>query len=294
MPTYDFIPPEARFMGHRLIAVYYLMALEIFSGPLIPRELTTAAMEFLWAKWKTLHATGDLTLQRLTEETSYPLRSNCVFLLTVGEDFVYAYVGEAIQKATGHNRAGTFLSQSNNPLSHEYAAVYRKVADRMAPACLRYTSPRSQNGKLWLRLALPVPLTPDAVMIVVYSELVSHHMEVYDHLFRTAPDAMVIASPILNDVGHTKDGWVVMMNDRAREMLNFTASIGNLRLSQIAQFANVDVWGRLYAPKSPGLAVPVVTADFDIELMRFPHVFGLKLRPKIASPHTVPLMPAGV
>jgi hypothetical protein len=91
------------------------MALEIFTGPLIPRELSTAAMEFLWAKWKTLHATGDLSLQRLVEESSYPLRPNCVYLLTTGDDFVYAYVGEAIQKATGHNRAGTLLSQSNNP-----------------------------------------------------------------------------------------------------------------------------------------------------------------------------------
>lgn len=269
------------------------MTLEIFTGPLIPRELTTAPMEFLWTKWKTLHATGDLSLQRLTEETSYPLRSNCVYLLTTGDDFVYAYVGDAIQKATGHNRAGTLLSESNNSLCREYAAVYRRVADQMIPACLRYTSPRNQTGKLWLRLALPLRISPDAMMIVVYSELVSHHMEVYDHLFRTAADAMVIASPIVNDVGHTKDGWVVMMNDRAREILRFTGSIGNLRLSQIPQFTNIDFWGRLYAPRSPGIAGPVGTDNFDIELMRFPHVFGLRLRPKTPAGRvdSVPLAP---
>jgi PAS domain-containing protein len=127
-------------------------------------------------------------------------------------------------------------------------------------------------------------------MIVVYSELISHHMEVYDHLFRTASDAMVIASPIINDVGHTKDGWVVMMNDRAREILGFTASIGNLRLSQIPQFANIDFWGRIYAPKSPSTAGPIATAHFDIEMMRFPHVFGLRLRPK--APALQPDVPA--
>ena len=47
------------------------MALEVFNGTSIPRELATAAMEFLWAKWKTLQSTNDLTLQRLTEECSY-------------------------------------------------------------------------------------------------------------------------------------------------------------------------------------------------------------------------------
>ena len=114
-----------------------------------------------------------------------------------------------------------------------------------------------------------------------YSELIDHHREVYDQLFKTAPDAMVVACPIANDVGHTKDGWVIMMNDRAREMLNFTGSIGNLRLSQVPQFARIDVWGRLYGPKAAQGTIPISTPDFDIELMRFPHVFGLKLRPRM-------------
>jgi PAS domain-containing protein len=257
------------------------MSLEVFSGTSIPRELTTAAMEFLWAKWKTLHATGDLTLQRLTEESSFPLREHLVFLMTTGDDFVYTYVGEAVKKAIGRDRAGLLLSASGNPMSCEYAQVYRKVADSLIPACLRYTLPTTQNGKIWQRLVLPVPIAEAAVCIVVYSELIDHHREVYDQLFKTAPDAMVVACPIANDVGHTKDGWVIMMNDRAREMLNFTGSIGNLRLSQVPQFARIDVWGRLYGPKAAQGTVPISTPDFDIELMRFPHVFGLKLRPRV-------------
>ncbi|MFT6669421.1 MAG: hypothetical protein ACJAVZ_000875, partial [Afipia broomeae] len=35
------------------------MAIEVFNGTSIPRELTTAAMEFLWVKWKTLNDTND-------------------------------------------------------------------------------------------------------------------------------------------------------------------------------------------------------------------------------------------
>ncbi|ACI91552.1 hypothetical protein OCAR_4406 [Afipia carboxidovorans OM5] len=257
------------------------MSLEVFSGTSIPRELTTAAMEYLWAKWKTLYATGDLTLQRLTEESNYPLRDRLVFLMTAGDDFVYTYVGAEIQRAIGRDRAGSLLSTSGNPMRGEYARVYRKVADDLIPACLRYTLPTTQNGKIWQRLILPVPIADTAVCLVVYSELIDHHKEVYDQLFRTAPDAMVVACPIANDVGHTKDGWVIMMNDRARDMLGFTRSIGNLRLSEIPQFAGVDVWGRLYGPNVSSGLIPVPSANFDIELMRFPHVFGLKLRPRL-------------
>lgn len=256
------------------------MALEVFSGSTIPRELTTAAMEYLWAKWKTLHATGGLTVQRLTEESTYPLRTNCVFMATLKDDFVYMYVGEAMQKAIGHDLTGSLLSDNDNPLSREYTAVYRKVSAHMQPVCMRYTSPRTQNGQIWLRLVLPIRIADDAVFLVVYSELISHHREVYDHLFRTAADAMIVACPISNEAGHTTDGWVIMMNDNARSLLKFNGSIGNLRLSEMPQFAGIDFWGRLYAPKGSSPLSALTTPDFDIELMRFPHLFGLRLRAK--------------
>lgn len=257
------------------------MALEVFNGTSIPRELTTAAMEFLWVKWKTLHDTNDLTLQRLTEECSYPLRANSIHLMSVGDDFVYMYVGEAVQAVASENLAGTLLSQQQtNPLKREFADVYRKVTAQRAPAFIRFTASWSQSGQLWQRLVLPIPIADGSTILMIYSELINHQTEVYEHLFRTAPDAMIIACPITNDVGHTSDGWVLMMNDRARQLLKFDGSIGNLRLTQLAPFAGVDIWGRLYAPKSAA-AVQVTTADFDVEIMRFPHVFGLRISPKL-------------
>lgn len=256
------------------------MAIEVFSGTSIPRELTTAAMEFLWVKWKTLHDTNDLNIQRLTEECSYQLRANSIHLLSTGNDFVYMYVGEAVQAAAGEKLAGTLLSQQANLLKREFSDVYRQVAKRLTPAFVRFTATWSQSGQLWQRLVLPIPIADGTVILLVYSELIDHQTEIYDHLFRTAPDAMVIACPITNDAGHTTDGWVLMMNDRARQLLNFESSIGNLRLTQLPQFAGVDLWGRLYAPKSAAAVTPVTTADFNVEIMRFPHVFGLRISPK--------------
>lgn len=268
------------------------MALEVFNGTSIPRELATEAMEFLWAKWKTLNSTNDLTLQRLTEECSYPLRPYSTYLMSVGDDFVYMYVGQAIQAATsGKTLAGTLLSQSDNPLAGDFAEVYRETAKKMTPTFLRFTGARSQNGKLWQRLVLPIRVADGAVILMIYSELISHQTEVYEHLFRTAPDAMIVACPIANDVGHTTDGWVVMMNDSARMMLNFKGGIGNLRLTQLPQFAGIDLWGRLYAPKTAAAATPIVTPDFDIELMRFPRAFGLRIKPKTVRADGASLVP---
>ncbi|MCF2521267.1 PAS domain-containing protein [Bradyrhizobium sp. G127] len=256
------------------------MAIEVFNGTSIPRELATAAMEFLWAKWKTLNDTNDLNVERLTEECSYELRANSIHMVSVGDDFAYVYVGEAIKAAARERLSGCLLSQLTNPLKGEFGEVYRQVAKRMSPAFIRYTGGRSQSGKVWQRLILPIKVTESTVMLVIYSELISYQIEVYEHLFRTAPDAMIIASPISNDVGHTVDGWIVMMNDRARQLLGFDGSIGNLRLTQLPQFAGVDIWGRLYAPKSAAAVTPVTTADFNVEILRFPRVFGLRISPK--------------
>jgi PAS domain-containing protein len=210
----------------------------------------------------------------------------------VGDDFSYIYVGEALQAAANENLAGTLLSDNPSPLKREFVEVYRQVAKRLTPAFIRFTGTRSENGELWQRLVLPIPLAGGAVILMMYSELINHQMEVYEHLFRAAPDAMVVACPITNDAGHTIDGWVVMMNDRARHLLNFDDGIGNLRLTELPQFANIGLWDRLHAPK-PSAASAIMTADFEVDVMRFSHVFGLRIRPKAETirDETVTLAP---
>jgi len=154
----------------------------------------------------------------------------------------------------------------------------------MTPAFIRFTGSRSEDGELWQRLILPIPVAGGGVILMLYSEFINHQMELYEHLFRTASDAMVVTYPITNDAGHPIDGWVVMMNDRARHLLNFDGAIGNLRLSQLPQFANIDLWERLRAPKSSEPSA-IATADFDLDIMRFSHVFGLRIRPKVEAVH---------
>ncbi len=258
------------------------MALEIFNGTSIPREFATAAMEFLWAKWKVLVTTGGLSVQRLIEETSHELRPNLTCLLGHGDDFIYVYVGDVVANESGTSHPGALLSKNTNPLAKEFAEVYRRAAQTLKPSFVRFTNSRSQSGTIWQRLILPVRLADNVVLLAVYTELISHRLEIYDHLFRTAADAMIIACPIANDVGHTVDGWVLMMNDAARERLRFSGSIGNLRLSNLPQFRDINIWGRLYAPK--GASIELKTLEFDLELMRFPRAFGLRLRPKTDDP----------
>jgi hypothetical protein len=252
------------------------MAIEVFQGGSIPRELSSSAMEFLWAKWKTLNATNSLSLQRLTEETSHPLRANATYVLSAGDDFVYMYVGDAIQAAAGFNATGQLVSASDSPIARDLLSVYRQAAGTLAPSFARFSL--KNDGQLWQGLVLPIKLAPNTVLIFCYSELVSHQSEVCDYLFRKSRDAMLIASPIANEVGDVTDGWVVMINDAARELLDFRDGISNLRLKHLPALQGLDLRFRLHPPVPDGTTTHAVASqDIGADIIRFAHVFALRL-----------------
>jgi hypothetical protein len=68
----------------------------------------------------------------------------------VNDDFVYMYVGEAMQAKPAKASRAPLLSQQINPPS-EFADVYRHVAKRLTPAFVRFTATWSQRGQLWQR-----------------------------------------------------------------------------------------------------------------------------------------------
>jgi PAS domain-containing protein len=256
------------------------MAIEVFNGASIPRDLATAGIEYLWSKWRTLNNTNSLNLQRLMEESSQPLRDYCTYVVPAGDDFVYLYIGQALQEAVKHNSTGRLVSRTENSMAKDFVEVYRRAVREMSPLFVRFTSTRSSPGTLWHQVILPVRIHDESVMLVCYSELISHQLEIYEHLFRTARDAMLVASPVTNEAGHVVDGWILMMNDLARQMLNYKRNLGNLRLSALPQFDGIDLWGRIHAPRPTVTTTLVTTQAFDIEILRFPHVFGLRLNLK--------------
>lgn len=260
------------------------MAIEVFQGGSIPRELSSGAMEFLWAKWKTLNATNSLTLQRLTEESSHPLRANSTHMLSVGDDFVYMYAGEAVQAAAGFNPTGRLLSASDSPVARDLLVVYRQVARTLAPSFVRFSGAR--NGRqIWQGLVLPIKLAPGTVLLVCCTNLTSHQSEVYEHLFQTSRDAMLIASPIANEMGEVIDGWVVMINDAARGFLGFHDSIGNLRLKHLQRLRGFEPGFKLHPPAAAGTVLRAATdATFVAEIIRFAHVFALRLTDPTDAP----------
>lgn len=270
------------------------MAIEVFQGGSIPRELSSGAMEFLWAKWKTLHATNGLSFQRLLEESHLPLRANLICMVQAGDDFVYMYVGKALQASLGIDPTGRLLSASDNPVSHDLLEIYRHAAKTGTPSFVRFASSNNSGG-IRQGLVLPITLAPNTVLLVSYSEEISLQSEVCEYLFQSSRDAMVIASPIASDVGDVLDGWVVMMNDAARDLLNFHDSIGNLKLKNLPQLQGFNFGFKLHPPVPIGSHSRLAPVQgLCGEVIRFTHTFALRLnRLDVRSARDAPtLVPA--
>jgi hypothetical protein len=88
---------------------------------------------------------------------------------------------------------------------------------------------------------------------------------------------MIVASPIANELGDVTDGWVVMMNDAARELLDFQAGLSNLRLKHLPALQGIDMRFRLHPPVPDGSISRAASPEIDAEVIRFAHAFALRL-----------------
>lgn len=234
-------------------------------------------MEFLWAKWKTLNATNSLSFQRLLEESDLPLRDNLICMIQTGNDFVYTYVGKSLQVWIDHNPTGQLQSATNRQVARDLQAVYQHAAHTGTPSFVRFAASKG-SGSLLQGLILPIRLTAETALVVGYAEQINVHSEVCEYLFQTSTDAMMIASPIANDVGDVHDGWVVMMNDAARELLNFRDGIGNLRLKHLPQLQAFNFGFKLHPPVPAGTHSVLAPAHgLNAEVIRFTNTFALRL-----------------
>lgn len=141
------------------------MTIEVFPTTSIPQDALSPASEYLLAKWKTLKATGGLTLQRLTEEASYEIAENSIYLIEAGGDFAFMYVGQNVQDRLGINLTGALLSSRTEDVAAELATVYARVLEADAPALVRYITMQDDRSTLWQRMVLPLRIGNIAMLV---------------------------------------------------------------------------------------------------------------------------------
>lgn len=249
------------------------MAVEIFHYDFIPQDKLTAAMKFLLTKWNTLSVMNRLTLQAITEHSSFNIPDNSAYMITAGDDFFYMHMGSNVRSAIGEDHTGKLLSTLNSAIAPDLLDAYQQAVAQKKPIFMRFTSPIAQNALVWERLVLPVLVDRLGTILICYSEVLSHHQGVFEYLFRTARHPWIVTYPIFTAEQELDDGWVLLMNDAARAAFQREQPIGNLRLRELALFQFGDLWTKLrerYVAANPRASVSF--DRIELELVKVNHL----------------------
>jgi hypothetical protein len=242
------------------------MAVEIFHYDSIQQDALAPAMKFLLTKWNTLSVMNKLTLQAITENVTFNISDNSVYMIPVGDDFFFMHVGKNVAAAIGQDFTGRLISTVNDTIAHDLSDAYQQAIAQAKPVLLRFTSNLAQNALVWERLLLPVSVDGMGTLLVCYSEVLSHHQEVFEYLFQNARNPWIVTYPIFRS-GELDDGWVLLMNAAARTAFPFEVATKNLRLRDLALFQFGELWERLresYARANPRATVPFDQLDLDL------------------------------
>ena len=243
------------------------MAVEIFHYDCIPQNDLPPAMKFLLTKWNTLSVMQKLTLQAITEGSSVNVLDNSAYMVPASDDFYFMHVGRNVQAAIGQDHTGKLLSSINTVISQDLLDAYTQATAQEQPIFMRFTSATAQNALVWERLVMPIPVHRLGVILVCYSEVISHHQGVFEYMFQTARHPCLITYPIFNGEQELDDGWVLLMNDAARAAFAYDRPIGNLRLRELSLFQFAQLWTQLrerYVVATPRSTVSLDRVELDL------------------------------
>ena len=261
------------------------MAIELHYGAAIQTASSSQVIKFLNSKWSTLHAAGKLNVQLLTEG-SYDIPSRSIYMITMGDDFLYMHVGAKLREIIKQDFTGRLLSSLvDDPVARDLHEAYAAAVQYAAPMYARFTSPLTENVLLWERMILPVPAGKTGTILVCYSEIISHQLEVYEYVFRNSPVPMMVVYPIFTPEHVIDDGWIVLINDMARNVFGVHEPVGNRRLRELKAFQRPELWSELagrYPTADPEalLNIPVVDDQRDSILVRLNHLSILRFPPR--------------
>lgn len=253
------------------------MAVEVFNAASLPQDSFSPAAEYLFAKWKTLKNTGGLTLQRLTEEASYPIAENAIYMIGAGDDFAFMYVGSKVQRRLETDPTGTLLSQGAEAHAPELSLIYKRVFEAATPFVLRYVTTHGGRSILWQRLVLPIQIGSIQVA-VCYCEIIGQRDDVFDYLFEISRNPLIVFYPTRDERLRINDGWILVGNAVARTLASAGERIDGHRLREYEIFDDGEFWTSMH--KAATAAQPSATARtqrFAFEIVKFGHLLTLRV-----------------
>lgn len=217
-------------------------------GADVPGAVSHPTGQSLTAKWLQIKSERDPTLADFWHETDDAFPERSILFLKSERDYIYLHHGAFLRGRIGFSMQGRSLSELRTRIRARLIEVYDRSVEGFTLAYLLSFADFMHDVVLWGRLVLPLRMsaTDPRVALFVYCQPIADKPTILRTLFERTHASTLIATPIKDENGAMRDGWIVALNDEARRFTGVVEhASGDLHLRHIPLFARDDLWAYL-------------------------------------------------
>jgi len=231
-------------------------------GADVPGTVSHPTGQSLMAKWLHIKAERDPTLADFWHDTDEAFLERSILFLRSGQDYIYLHHGAFLRGRIGFSMQGRSLSELRTRIRARLIEIYDRSVEGFTLAYLLSFADFAQDVVLWGRLVLPLRMsaTDPSVALLVYCQPIADKPAILRALFERTHAGTIIATPIRDDGGAIRDGWIVALNEPARRFTGIVEHArGDLLLRRIPLFGRDDLWAYLMEPLPQRVATATVS-----------------------------------
>jgi len=225
-------------------------------GAGIQAMATHPAVQALADKWLQIRAERDPTLADFWLDPPDALASYAIIFLKGGSDYTYLHHGRALRERVGFSMQGRRLGELRTRVRAELEAIYDRCSERFEPAYFQSFADFQQDVILWGRLCLPLRIgeEDDRVALLLFCHPIEDKASLFRAMFEHSAAAMLIASPVRDELGAMTDGWIIAANGPAARLTGSAEHArATLLLRSTPLFASDALWNHLVAGLETGM-----------------------------------------
>ncbi|KAA2235180.1 hypothetical protein [Salinarimonas soli] len=221
-----------------------------------------AAVQALSGKWLQIRGERDPCLEDFWHDPPEALVNYTILFLKGDQDYTYMHHGRALRERIGFSMQGLRLGQLRTRVRTELQAIYDRATTRFEPAYFQSFADFQQDVILWGRLCLPLRISADdqRVALLIYCHPIEDKASMFRALFEHSATAILIATPVRDELGAIVDAWIIAENGQAARLTGLREhASANLLLRALPMFSSDDLWHHLVGGLDRGVMSALVS-----------------------------------
>lgn len=231
-------------------------------GDRISAILSHPTAQALAARWMQIQTDREPTLADFWHDQDEAIVDQTILILKSASDYIYLHHGRFLRERVGFSMQGRRLRELRTRVRDRLGEIYDRSAAEFEPAYFQSYADFEQEVVLWGRLCLPLRLSDEdeRVALLIYCHPIEDKAAIARVMITQSTIGIVVAAPILSDGGALVDGWIIALNDRARDLVGVHHHVSDeLTLRHIRLLSRDDVWQHLVSGAEHRARLAVVT-----------------------------------